>query len=233
MRYVLIVCALLLSDVQFSGQPRLTPLDEEVTFQSGSVTLAGTLSLPAGRGPFRAVVLLSGSGPQNRDSDLAGFRPFKLIADSFVQRGIAVLRCDDRGVGGSTGNIMDATLEDFADDALAAVRVLRARSEIDAARIGLLGHSEGAIVAAIAASRSADVRFIVWMAGSAVSGSDILRMQAGSLARAGGAAEALVDEIVNHLFMQAVTGQLAEYATLPKTFVSPLLDDLAGWIASQ
>jgi alpha/beta superfamily hydrolase len=152
-------------------------------------------------------VLLSGSGLQDRDSELFGFRPFKLIADAFVQRGIAVLRCDDRGVGGSTGSVAAATSEDFADDAVAAVRVLRARAEIDGAKVGLLGHSEGAIVAAIAASRTSDVAFIVWMAGSAVPGGEILRMQAASIARASGAAESAVDEILRHhaAFMAAIT----------------------------
>ena len=181
--------------------------DEEVTFRSGSLTIAGTLSLPSGSGPFPAVVLLSGSGLQNRDSEMFGFRPFKLIADAFVQRGIAVLRCDDRGVGGSTGSVAAATSEDFADDALAAVRMLRARAEIDGARVGLLGHSEGAIVAAIAASRTSDVAFIVWMAGSAVPGSEILRMQAASIARAAGATDSAVDEILRHhaAFMAAIT----------------------------
>ena len=175
-----------------------TARDEDVTFRNGSITIAGTLSLPAGAGPFPAVVLLSGSGPQDRDSDLLGFKPFKLIAESFVQRGIAVLRCDDRGVGGSTGTVAGSTIEDFAGDALAAIHLLRVRAGIDGARVGLLGHSEGAIVAAVAAARSSDVSFIIWMAGSAVSGGEILRMQAASLARAAGASESAVERILGH-----------------------------------
>ncbi len=206
MRQILTVCVLVLS-VTAAHAAAPTHRDEEVTFRSGSLTIAGTLSLPSGSGPFPAVVLLSGSGLQDRDSELFGFRPFKLIADAFVQRGIAVLRCDDRGVGGSTGSVAAATSEDFADDALAAVRMLRARAEIDGARVGLLGHSEGAIVAAIAASRTSDVAFIVWMAGSAVPGSEILRMQAASIARAAGATDSAVDEILRHhaAFMAAIT----------------------------
>ena len=183
-----------------------TARDEDVTFRNGSITIAGTLSLPAGAGPFPAVVLLSGSGPQDRDSDLLGFKPFKLIAESFVPRGIAVLRCDDRGVGGSTGTIAGSTIEDFAGDALAAIHLLRGRAGIDGARVGLLGHSEGAIVAAVAAARSADVSFIIWMAGSAASGGEILRMQAASLARAAGASESAVERILGHhaAFMTAL-----------------------------
>lgn len=207
MRQLLIVFALLLCESAAHAAPPPTHRDEEVTFRSGSVTIAGTLSLPSGSGPFPAVVLLSGSGPQNRDSELFGCRPFKLIADSFVERGIAVLRCDDRGVGASTGALVESTSKEFADDALAAVRLLRGRAEIEGARIGLLGHSEGAIVAAIAAARSSDVSFIVWMAGSAVPGGEILRMQAASFARAAGAAETAVDEILRHhvAFMTAIT----------------------------
>jgi fermentation-respiration switch protein FrsA (DUF1100 family) len=330
-----------------------TRRDEDVTFRNGSISIAGTLSLPQGPGPFPAVVLLSGSGPQDRDSELGGFRPFKLMADAFVDRGIAVLRCDDRGVGGSTGNLADSTSEDLADDALAAIAMLHARTDIG--RIGILGHSEGAVVASIAASKSRDVAFIVWMAGNAVSGREILQMQAGAMAHAAGATDEAVDDILrqhaafmtailddapiervtstgralmttqlsvlppaqraaagdpevildrlvtqnmamlrspwmrffarfdpatalrhvtcplfavfggldlqvpaganrarleaslgdpahrdltvrvypsaNHLFMPAVTGQLAEYGTLPKMFVPSLLDDIGAWMA--
>lgn len=173
-----------------------THRDEEVTLSSGAISLACTLAIPPGRGPFPAAVLLSGSGPQNRDSELVGFRPFKLLAEHLAQQGTAVLRCDDRGVGGSTGSVPGATTADFADDALAAVRALGERSDILKNRIGLIGHSEGAIAGAIAASRSPEVAFLVWMAGSAVSGAEILRMQAATLARAGGASEDVVDEIV-------------------------------------
>lgn len=172
--------------------------DQEITFRSGALTIAGTLSLPAGAGPFPAVVLLSGSGPQDRDSEVAGFRPFKLMAEHFAKRGIAVLRCDDRGVGGSTGNFAEATTEDLAGDALAAVEVLRARTEIDPRRIGLVGHSEGALVAAVAATRSAEIAFIGYLAGNAVSGAEILRQQAAEIPRRAGAAPAAIEEILRH-----------------------------------
>ena len=128
MRRFVTVCASVIGAVTAIAASAQTPRDEDVTFRNGSVTIAGTLSLPAGAGPFPAVVLLSGSGPQDRDSDMLGFKPFKLIAESFVQRGIAVLRCDDRGVGGSTGTIAGSTTEDFAGDALAAIQLLRGRA---------------------------------------------------------------------------------------------------------
>lgn len=164
-------------------------LEEEVRFTSGDVTLAGTLTLPEGDGAFPAVVLLTGSGPQNRDEELFGFKPFRIIADHLTREGIAVLRYDDRGVGGSSGSVREATSDDFAGDALQAVAFLRERPEIDSRAIGLLGHSEGAIVAALAAARSADVAFIVLLAGTAVSGEEILLAQAELIARAGGATE--------------------------------------------
>lgn len=162
---------------------------EEVTFVNGDITFAGTLTLPATPGPHPAVVLITGSGPQDRDEQVFGMRPFRLIADHLSRDGIAVLRYDDRGVGGSTGNVQMSTSEDFAEDALAGVELLRARSDIRSEAIGLLGHSEGAIVAPIASARSADVAFLVLVAGTAVTGSEILIAQGELIARAGGASE--------------------------------------------
>ncbi len=162
---------------------------EEVKIQTGAITLACTLTLPSQGGPLPAVVLLTGSGPQNRDEEVFGMRPFKLIADDFTTKGIAVLRCDDRGVGGSTGSTRDASSADFADDALADVAFLKGRPEIDKARIGLLGHSEGGLVAPLAASRSSDVAFIVLLSGPAVTGEKILYAQSEALNRAAGATE--------------------------------------------
>ncbi|NIM52934.1 MAG: alpha/beta fold hydrolase [Gemmatimonadales bacterium] len=169
-------------------------LEEEVQFANGDVTLAGTLTLPEGGGPHPAVVMITGSGPQNRDEELFGFKPFRIIADHLTRNGLAVLRYDDRGVGGSTGNTMAATSSDFADDALAAVRLLVERTEIDSEAIGLVGHSEGALVAAIAASRSPDLAFIVMLAGTAVSGEEILYAQSALIMRANGATDEEVSD---------------------------------------
>jgi hypothetical protein len=164
---------------------------EEVTSENkaGSVRLAGTLTLPPGQGPFPAVIMLSGSGPQDRDENLLGHRPFLVIADTLTRRGIAVLRVDDRGVGGSSGSNNESTFEDFAGDALAGVGYLKGRTEIDPAKIGLIGHSEGADIAQLAASRSKDVAFIVLMAGSGLPGDEILELQGQLVARAEGASE--------------------------------------------
>jgi hypothetical protein len=162
---------------------------EEVTFKNGDVTLAGTLTIPRGKGPFPAVVMITGSGPQNRDEELFGFKPFRVIADHFTRHGIAVLRYDDRGIGGSTGSVNQSTTSDFASDALSAVELLKSRSDIDSKHIGLMGHSEGGIVAPLAATRSKDVAFIVLMAGTGISGEQLLYAQGKAIALANGATE--------------------------------------------
>lgn len=164
---------------------------EEVSFENTAddVKLAGSLTLPEGDGPFPAVVLITGSGPQDRDEALLGHKPFLVLSDYLTRRGIAVLRCDDRGVGGSTGQVMISTSEDFAEDALAGVAFLKKHAKIDPARIGLVGHSEGGIVAPIAAAKSDGVAFIVLMAGTGLPGTEILRLQSRLIAQAGGASE--------------------------------------------
>jgi len=136
--------------------------------------------------------LITGSGAQNREEALMGHRPFLVIADDLTRRGIAVLRVDDRGVGGSTGNLMASTIDDNAGDALAGVAYLRAHPKIDPARVGLIGHSEGAWVAPLAASRSSDVAYVVLLAGPAVSGEELLYAQSRAIAEASGTPEPLI-----------------------------------------
>ncbi len=160
--------------------------EEQVSFESEGASLAGTLSIPGGEAPFPAVLLISGSGPQNRDGEVFGHRPFLVLADDLARAGVAVLRVDDRGVGGSTGDRGRATSEDFAADAIAGVAFLAARPEIDPERIGLIGHSEGGIVAPMAATRSDKVAFIVLLAGPGVPGDEILERQLELISRAGG-----------------------------------------------
>ncbi|MCL0098935.1 alpha/beta hydrolase [Dehalococcoidia bacterium] len=168
------------------------PVDVEIRFTNEAITLAGTLTLPSGEGPHPAVILISGSGPQNRDSELPGipgYRPFKVIADHLSRHGIAVLRYDDRGVGESTGDHAGATSADFAADAEAAMQYLLKRQEIDHGQIGFLGHSEGGIIAAMVAARRPEAAFVISMAGIAVDGYDLLIKQVGRMARAGGASQ--------------------------------------------
>jgi pimeloyl-ACP methyl ester carboxylesterase len=164
--------------------------EEEVRVPKGDVTLAGTLSLPPKGGPFAAAILLTGSGAQNRDEELFGFRPFKILADHLTRNGYAVLRCDDRGVGGSTGNMSTSTTADFAQDALAMFRFLQARSDIERSRIGFIGHSEGAEVAAMSAVRSPDVAFVILLAGPALPGDTVILSQIAALGRLQGESEA-------------------------------------------
>lgn len=160
------------------------------------VELAGTLTLPEGAGPFPAVVLISGSGPQDRDESLMGHKPFLVLADHLTRKGIAVLRFDDRGVGKSTGNFGNATSADFATDALASVDYLKTRSEIDSKRIGLVGHSEGGMIGPIAAVQSPDVAFLVLIAGPGIPIPELLRQQAELILRAAGKSDAEIDKKV-------------------------------------
>ncbi len=160
---------------------------EEVTITNGAIKLAGTLTIPPTAGRHPAVVLITGSGAENRDEDVFGFKVFRVLADQLTRAGIAVLRCDDRGVGGSTGSVPDSTSEDFATDVLADVAYLASRSDIDPKRIGLIGHSEGGLIAPIAASRSPRIAFIVLMSGPALPGDKILVAQGEHLLKLRGA----------------------------------------------
>ena len=148
---------------------------EEVAFQNGAVNLAGTLTLPQGDGPFPAVLLISGSGLQDRDETLVGHKPFWVLADHLSRAGIAVLRVDDPGIGQSTPHPKPPTTADFATDVEAGVAFLKQDDRIG--RIGLIGHSEGGLIATIVASRSNDVSFVVLMAGPGVPGAELLRKQ--------------------------------------------------------
>jgi pimeloyl-ACP methyl ester carboxylesterase len=168
-------------------KPPYPYIEEEVSYRAAAdVTLAGTLTKPKDKGPFAAVVLITGSGPQDRNEELMGHKPFLVLADDLTKRGIAVLRVDDRGVGASTGSRDGTTSEDFADDALAGVAYLKTRSDIDGRRIGLIGHSEGAMVATLAAAKSKDVAFIAMLAGPGVKGSELLLLQASLISEISG-----------------------------------------------
>lgn len=168
---------------------------EEVTFTNGEITLAGTLTLPAGEGQHPAVVLMTGSGPQDRDEMVVpGFRIFKLIADHLTRQGIAVLRYDDRGVGQSTGDYNAASIEDLASDGAAAVAYLQTRDEIDPAQVGLLGHSEGGIYAAmLGANPDTKIAFIITVAGTAVNGRELLLHQNREILASSGATQDIID----------------------------------------
>ena len=139
---------------------------EEVIFKNhdADIILAGTLTFPSSEEPFPAVLLLSGSGPQDRDEAVFGHRPFLILADYLTRKGLVVLRVDDRGVGGSSGNFEEATAEDYAADAMAGVAYLKSRKEINRELIGLIGHSEGGLIASMSAAKSSDIAFVVLIA---------------------------------------------------------------------
>jgi uncharacterized protein len=170
--------------------------EEDVAFDdtAAHVRLAGTLTWPEGAGPFPAVVLVAGSGPNTRDEPLLGHRVFLVLADYLTRHGIAVLRYDKRGTGSSTGDYAKATTRDFADDAEAATAWLRSRPEVDPNRVGLIGHSEGGLIVPMVAAGDPKVAFIVLMAGPGVDGMDILMEQGRLIAKAMGASDAVVAE---------------------------------------
>ncbi len=171
---------------------------EEVLFENeiDNVVLAGTLTFPKEGNNFPTVVMISGSGGQDRNEEILGHKPFLVIADYLTQNGIAVLRFDDRGIAQSTGDHSNATSEDFAKDVLSAVEFLKTRKEINHSQIGLIGHSEGGIIAPMAAVQSGDVAFIVMMAGLGIPGDSILYLQGALIQRAEGISEEEIQKSV-------------------------------------
>ncbi|WP_334162087.1 alpha/beta hydrolase family protein [Phenylobacterium sp.] len=162
--------------------------EEEVAFDSlGGARLAGTLTLPQGPGPFPAAVLISGSGPQDRDETLAGHKPFLVLADHLTRQGVAVLRYDDRGFAKSTGDLATAAAAEFVADAEAAVAFLRGRAEIAPDRIGLVGHSEGGVVAPLVAGKDPRIAYVVMLAGPGVPLGELLAAQRKAVYGVGGA----------------------------------------------
>ncbi|MEJ8756267.1 alpha/beta hydrolase [Pontibacter sp. H259] len=162
--------------------------ESEVTIENktAGIQLAGTLTMPIKNGRVPAVILVTGSGPQDRDQTILDHKTFLVMADYLTRQGFAVLRLDDRGVGKSGGTFATATTEDFATDIEAAYTYLKRNKVIDSKNIGLIGHSEGALVAAKVAAKHPDVAFVVLMAGTAVSGTDLLIAQNEAMYKAAG-----------------------------------------------
>ncbi len=175
-------------------------LSEEVTFDNtgANITLAGTLTLPSKEGSFPVAILITGSGPQDRNEEIIGHKPFLVIADHLTRKGIAVLRFDDRGVGLSTGNHDTATSADFATDVLSAVTYLKTRGEIDKNNIGLIGHSEGGLIAGIVAAKNKDIAYVVSLAGPSIPGDQILLSQQAVMAKLRGTNDADILQSQQH-----------------------------------
>ncbi|MDD3658925.1 MAG: alpha/beta fold hydrolase [Lascolabacillus sp.] len=169
-----------IKEVVHKPQTPIEPLpyiSEEVTIPDNSqnkVSLSGTLTLPDSTGIFPAIILIAGSGPNDRDETIFGHKPFYLLSDYLTRNGFAVLRYDKRGVGKSTGDYSKATISDFVTDASNALEYLKSRKEIDSSKIGMLGHSEGGIIAPMVASKSSDVKFLVLLAAPGTKGIEIV-----------------------------------------------------------
>jgi len=170
--------------------------EEEVIFKQKTqgFTLSGTLTLPEGEGPFPSVLLITGSGSQNRDEEIFGHKPFKVLADHLTRKGIAVLRYDDRGVAASGGSASGANSADLALDARSALDFLLSRSEIDSSRTGIVGHSEGGMIAFMLASEHPDISFIVSLAGPGVDGKTILLEQSEYISRLSGISASIIED---------------------------------------
>ncbi len=153
--------------------------EEEVTISNieAGISLAGTFTRPSQKGKYPVVILISGSGRHDRNGSIMTHRPFMVLSDYLTRKGIAVLRYDDRGFGESTGDFSKATTADFAKDVLSAVNYLKSRNDINIKQIGLIGHSEGGIIAPLASNQTSDISFIVTLAGTGISGSEISVMQ--------------------------------------------------------
>lgn len=222
-----------------AGEPRpQTPKppypyrSEELRLRGGApgVELAATLFLPAGTGPFPAVVLVTGSGPQDRDETILGHKPFLVIADNLARNGIAVLRYDDRGVAASTGDFGTATTLDFAADARAALDYLAARPETDPRRVGIVGHSEGGLIAPLVAAQDPKARFIVLLSGPAMRGSELLLLQTAAIARASGAsADAIARTQTINAKLYAIASGPGDQATIAAAVRKAYLE----WVDSE
>jgi dienelactone hydrolase len=169
---------------------------EEVKFKNTKekITLAGTLTYPNGAGPFPTVILISGSGGQNRDEELFNHKPFWVIADYFAKNGIATLRYDDRGIAQSEGNFAASTSEDFAEDAKAGIEFLKKHSKVNTSRLGIVGHSEGGIIAPMVAAADSSVGFIILLAGPGIPIDELMILQNNEVSKAAGLAESIIKE---------------------------------------
>jgi pimeloyl-ACP methyl ester carboxylesterase len=174
--------------------------EEEVSIKNkqAGLTLAGTFTRPKEPGKYPAVVFITGSGPEDRDETLFGHKPFLLLADALTRKGFAVLRCDDRGTGKSTGDFA-GTSADYAGDVKAQLEYLEKRKDVDLKRIGLLGHSEGGLIAPLVAADEDDVAFLVLLAGPGMNLFDLLLMQDSLVLAAEGYSEPYIrDEMVKN-----------------------------------
>ncbi len=197
-----------------------------------SVTLAGTLTIPKGTGPFPAVILISGSGPQDRDETIFDHRAFWVIADRMTRAGIAVLRYDERGIGKSTGNYSKANSLDLSRDAEAGIEFLKSRGDIDKNKIGIIGHSEGGYIGPMIAARNKSVAFLVCMAGPGVPGKEIIKSQSRLIAEAMGESKKEVDYAID-LSMKLIEVVEANKSANQKTLIKKMEQRMDQYVAEN
>jgi uncharacterized protein len=205
--------------------------EEEVSYENkrDGVKLAGTLTLPRGKSAFPAVILITGSGAQDRNEEMLGHKPFLVLADYLTRQGLAVLRVDDRGVGGSTGSVSNSTSDNFGADVLAGIEFLKGRKEVNPKQIGLIGHSEGGLIAPMVAAQSNDVAFIVLLAGPGLPGEEILYLQSALILKASGAgAEALARQRATQEMIFNILKQEKDKVVVEKK----LREEFDKWVAS-
>ncbi len=209
--------------------------EEEVVFENkeAHVSLSGTLTLPRNKEKSPVVILISGSGPQDRDETVANHKPFWILADYLTRQGIAVLRYDDRGFGTSTGNFSSATTKDFSTDVVSAVNYLKSRTDIDSNNIGLIGHSEGGIIAPLAANQTKDVSFIVLLASTGILGSELSLIQSKTMRPFPVPDEDAYEEAIRKAIKIAASDKeisaiKSELTTHYNTTIAPILKPLVG-----
>lgn len=194
-------------------------IEEQVTYPhyDGTFEFAGSLTKPKGKGPFAAAILITGSGPQDRDESIAGHKPFKVLADYLSREGYAVLRTDDRGTGNSDGSFDGSTINVFASDVQAAFEYLQSRKDIDHNKIGLIGHSEGGVTGPLFAAQQPKVAFVIMLAGLGVPGYQLWATQQRDIGLASGMEDG---ELIYQLHLKAakLSAQGANFAQIKALF---------------
>ncbi len=211
-------------------KPPFPYTSEDVTYHSAdhSIQYGATITIPKGKGPFPALLLITGSGQQNRDEEIAAHRPFAVIADYLTQKGYIVLRVDDRGIGKTTGDFKSSTTEDFMNDAKVSLNYLRSRQEVDKQKIGLLGHSEGGMIAPMIAATEKDINFIILLAGPGVKIRQLMEEQNAAVLEKSGVSKATID---SYLVLYKEIIESAINAGGDAQFTYAVENEVKDWIA--
>jgi pimeloyl-ACP methyl ester carboxylesterase len=210
--------------------PPFPYITEDLLYQNAdkSISYGATITIPQGKGPFPAVLLLTGSGQQNRDEEILGHKPFAVIADHLTRNGFIVLRVDDRGMGKTKGDVMSATTLDFAKDAAASLEYLKGRKEVDQSRIGLIGHSEGGMIAQILGAERNDLSFIIMLAGPGENNSKLMEDQNRAILTKAGLSEEYINSYLS-LYRKFLSTILTSDQSSISNNLTKVVDD---WIAA-